>query len=433
MARAFEEQGKYYHALGYYKWVVHNYPENIDAYYGLGRTYLAINSYYDAEETYKKILTMKPNDRAALAGIARSHNLSGKHRLAAKEYSDLLTHGYQENEYRREFAYAQYWAGFDELALDTLKNIPGKDAASLRSQILRDLNNPLEIDYDGGTDSDGLDINIAALSAGIRFHQTHLLQGIARVARLYQNNKLIYGKTFLLKWTSRFGGLYSDLGTHWPSIALGARDYDNWQSVAWRIADKWFPNDLLRVDIEAKNEPVENIISIENKILFTSVLGSIDYRIHLRLIITAGARIGRFSDSNIRKDLFGRVMYTVAYEPRINIGAEARYFGDSKTELNNGYYNPDQYSEYKLIAAVSHYFGDWRVKVMGAMGQLDEAPGPNGALYQYEASIGKDFKQYGRFRAYIGHSSSNSSISAPADFKVGYHITYWGIGYSFSF
>lgn len=438
-ARSLEEQKKFHKASYYYKQVINIDPQNVEARHGLARIHLTHKSYHQAKKTYQEISQLKPDDIAAKAGIIRAKNLSGQHRQAAKEYSELLSLYPDNSEYFNELAYAQSWAGFDDLALGTLENAPPEQAKPLKEKLLRNLGNPFTLSYDGSTDSDNLNINAFTVSAGKRISPETLINAIYRLSLLNQNfnhrdsfdqpNQSFTGNEGLIGFTTRFGSLESPWGVNWPTVLIGGRGYGDWQSFSWKFRDKWIPSDLWRIDIWAGNEAIENIGSIQNHILYTSVFGSVDFRPHPRIILTAGTGIGEFSDDNVRQKSLGRFAYSLFFIPQIIVGAEASYFTDSKPNLDHGYYNPNSYWEAKFIGGLAQDICGLLFRVDGGVGEFGEDPGQSGNIYIVESSIERYFNRFGSLRAYIGTSQSAPAISTPQVFKPGYQRTYWGLSY----
>jgi len=434
MARALAAQKKPDEALGYYQKAIERDPSSIDAYYGLAWVYLDLYRFDDAEVTYEKILSLNPKDpRPARAGIARCHNLAGLHRQAAGEYSALLAQSGSkpEPDYQSEYAHAQYWAGYDELALQTLEGIPDRDT-DFRDQLNRNLGRyPVEMRYDGADDSDGVRIDAVTLSGGIRLKPATVIAASVRGVRVSQNSQTIHGKTLLGQVTNRFGDIDSKGGTHWLTVSLGGRQYGDWDSFAWQISDKWFVSDKAHVYIKAGNEPVENITALNNEVLFTSGFVTVDYFSSPRTTLTGGLGTGRFDDGNVRNSALGKIAYKFRYNnPRVVGGVEARYFDDSKPEISRGYYNPEQYVEGKLFVEYSHDLpNDWVFYAKGGLGRYDESPGLSGDLYSYELSLKKDMKENGQVGMYVGNSKSSASTFQGQGNPSGYRWTYWGINY----
>jgi len=113
-------------------------------------------------------------------------------------------------------------------------------------------------------------------------------------------------------------------GLFWSALTVGVRDYDGWQTAAWKLQGKWIPADFWRIDLEAGNEVIENIASLNNEVTLNAVSASADWRFSPRWNATLGGAVLRFDDDNQRTRLIGRVEHILARaQPRIVLGLKA--------------------------------------------------------------------------------------------------------------
>lgn len=435
LARALEERAHFFsatRALKLYKKIIQLYPKNIEARYGAARMYRYFSDFSSQEKMYYSVLALKPHDETAQFEIARAHNLMGKNRLAAREYAHLFTlFKKPENQYVIDKAYAESWSGFNHLALTTLGGINNPDAINLRQHLLRYIGNPLEIRHDAATDSDGLDINIEQAYGGINLTDVTTLTATYRYADLMQNQVSKQGRNALIGLNSRFGSLYSPIGTIWPSASIGSRNYSGWNTTAWQVATKWVPVDRSTIFIEAGNNIIENVPSIQNQVLFNYGRINIDQWLSQRILLNANLGVDQFNDDNTRPKIGGSALYTLIFVPKIYAGINASVFSDSNPEINRGYYNPNKYQEHRVISGLEFNLGTLFFKAWGALGRFQENPGLSGPLSQYEFILEKDLKRLGIIRAYYGHSESSPGATQTATNTIlGYKRTYWGVSFS---
>ena len=111
----------------------------------------------------------------------------------------------------------------------------------------------------------------------------------------------ITGQQLSFTYSDRFGSAYSNYGLVMPRVTLGLRDYDGWRSGLVRIGAKWQPADFWRVDVEAGNDIVENLDSIDNRVKLNYLSASVDHRFDSRWSAGGGLFLGKFDDGNRRK------------------------------------------------------------------------------------------------------------------------------------
>lgn len=429
----FEQKNFFKEALQLYRWSIRQKSDldNIDAYYGEARVLLDMNRFAEAEKKYCSLLQRKPGDEGAMSGLARTHNWMGSNRRAASEY-EILVSQYPENmDYKLSLAWAQYWAGFNDLAYHNLidNNIPGEDAAALRWRTKKNLGNPFGADYGNASDSDGLVVNAYNVNGGYKINENETIGGIYRLANFNQNDTRVIDHEYWLTWSDRFGDLDVSSGTHWPYVAIGSRTYGSWQTFGWHVWDKWIPADKWRFDFDAKNEVIENVPSILNQVLYTRALASFDYQPYPRVLFSTGGIIGEFNDNNVRKRIINRLQYNIFYFPKVYIAVEDNYFTDSNPDISRGYYNPAYYREGRVVAGCNGDIVGWEFGGFATQGRFQENPGTPGDLNSYELYFGRDMKDWGNIRFYYGRTNSVPSLATPSAGPIGYRRTYLGLVY----
>jgi tetratricopeptide (TPR) repeat protein len=402
-------------------------PADLKARKGEARVLLWQDRHDEAAEHYRAILETHPADREAQTGLARALNHRGRHFAAVAAYASAV----QDDpglarDTRVERALALRWAGLEDAALETLADADGRGVDALRGRLVQENASHLRADLEYSWDSDDLDI--VALAAGWqqRFFGSRLLDVSVRGARVEQNGARIDGRQLLVKGGTRLGDV--GRGLLWPALTVGIRDYDGWQTLAWKLQGKWIPADLWRIDVEAGNEVIENVESLGNEVTLDAISASADWRFAPRWSATLGGALLRFDDDNLRTRVVGRVEHAVrTAQPRIMLGVEGMGFNDSDPEIDRGYYNPARYREFKLQARAEHAVAGWQVDGRLALGKLWEtpwdAPRDDSGLYAWELSAVRDLAPMQRLRFYAGGSDSSAFLQGSG---TGYTRNYLG-------
>lgn len=269
------------------------------------------------------------------------------------------------------------------------------------------------------------------------------------------------GQQLSFTYSDRFGSAYSDFGLVTPRVTLGLRDYDGWRSGLVRIGAKWLPADLWRFDVEAGNDIVENLDSIDNRVKLNYFSGSVDHTFDPRWNAGGGLFLGKFDDGNRRTRLTGRLEYVTLFKPRLSFGLEALGFRDSKQafrdvtlrfdnltvdgapalpnvgsitfrEAGRGYYNPKHYAEAKIFGAISYDQDAWSLSAKLAVGGVRETPfdggSNNGFISSAELSYVYHMTSQSDLRASLGRSGSRVSSAEGGGYYrnfAGLYFTHW--------
>jgi len=295
----------------------------------------------------------------------------------------------------------------EDIALQTLGEATGKEADDLRFKLLQETGPQLRAELDGSRDSDNLDINALTLGWQQRLSQTNTLDVSMRAVDIEQGSDDIEGRQLLARLGTRLGN--PDAGLFWPALTLGVRDYDGWQTAAWKLQGKWLPKDFWRIDVEAGNDTVETLTALSNRVTFNYLSVSADWRFLPQWSATLGGAVLRFDDDNRRTRVLGRIERVVLRDqPRLNVGVEAMGFNDSDPTIARGYYNPARYREAKAFARAEHEAAGWLLGAKFALGRLSETPGTSSGLYAWELSVARDLTSQFQFRSYLGGSDSSA-------------------------
>lgn len=426
LAEALSGDNRLPEALAEYQKLVAADAGDLQARYGEARLLLWMNRYTEAEQRYQAMRRENPDDKEATIGLARTYNWSGRHFLAAREYEAAARKWPADETIKTDLATAQRWAGADNLALGTLNGISGDSAAALRRQIKIDSLRGLRFGATTSYDTDRLRVNSATLAFRYPFDATRLLQTSLRQVQLEQRGQHADGKELLVSYGDRFGAFDAPRGMIWPTVSAGIRDYEGWQTFAWRAGVKWLPADLWRIDLDAGNEVIENIPSVRNQVTFTSLGAGTEVRIHPRITAAASLGLGRFDDGNIRNRLRARIEGLVLTQPRVTLGWEGLRFSNSKPDIVRGYYNPESYTENKLISSIETTRWDWNFQARAGLGRLSEEPSGIGrGIYSWELHAWRYISDSANLRLYVGRS--DSAFNSSAVFGSGYARSYGGI------
>lgn len=375
---------------------------------GEARVLLWLDRYDEAIARYRDILTSQPNDKEAQVGLARALNRSGRHFAAVSAYQTAAHDGASlDNDTRIEQVHALRWAGLEDIALQTLGDATGKEAADLRVKLQQETAPHLRAEFESARDSDQLDINALSLGWQQRFAKTDVLDLSLRSALIEQNGADIQGRQLLARLGTRVGN--TETGLFWPALTLGVRDYDGWQTAAWKLQGKWIPKDFWRIDLEAGNETVETLTALNNRVTYHYAAASADWRFLPRWSATVGGAVFRFDDDNRRTRLVGRLERVMLRDqPRLTLGVEAMGFNASDPTIARGYYNPARYREVKAYLRAEHEAAGWLFGGKVALGRLDETPGTSSGLYAWELSAARDLSSQLHLRLYAGGSDSSA-------------------------
>lgn len=398
-------------------------PADFRARKGEARMLLWLDRTAEAAARYRAILDTHPGDAEARLGRARALNHHGRHFAAIAAYDDAIRDDPGlTRDTRAERAAALRWAGLEDQAARTLGDAEGRGVDGLRQRLRQETASHLRGEFESSSDSDQLDIRALSVGWQQRFAAGRLLDVSARGARIEQNGERIDGRQLMFKAGTRLGD--AGRGLFWPALTVGVRDYDGWQTAAWRLQGKWIPADLWRIDVEAGNEVIETSRALDQEVTLNAVSASVDWRFAPRWSATAGGAVLRFDDDNRRTRLIGRVEHILkTAQPRLVVGFEGMGFRDSDPTIDRGYYNPERYREFKALARAEHEAGGWLLEARLAVGTLRETPGDSSGLYAWELAAARNLAPMLRFRVVAGGSDSSGFLQGSGS---GYTRNYLG-------
>ncbi len=387
---------------------------------GEARVLLWLERHNEAVATYRAILLTHPHDKEAKIGLARALNHGGRHFAAVSTYAAAIEDAAAlARDTRVERAIALRWSGLEDASWVTLGDAEGRDAANLRSKLERETAATLRGEFETSWDSDRLNIHALSLGWQQRFSAGRSLDVSVRSARIEQHADHINGRQLLIRAGTRLGDV--EQGLFWSALTVGIRDYDGWQTAAWKLQGKWIPADFWRIDLEAGNDVIENIQSINNKVTLNVFSTSTDWRFAPRWSATIGGALLRFDDGNQRTRVIGRVEHTLtSSQPRIIVGVEGMGFSNSDPAIARGYYNPERYREFKLQARAEHETAGWLLDARLALGKLWETPGGSSGLYAWELSASRDLAPQFRLRLHTGGGDSSAFLRTGSGYTRNY-------------
>jgi tetratricopeptide (TPR) repeat protein len=393
---------------------------DLKAQQGEARTLLWLDRHDEAASRYSATLQTHPHDKEAKIGLARALNQRGRHFAAVSTYAAAIEgDAALTRDTRIERATALRWSGQEDAALAALGDATERDAVILRSRLRQETASHLHANFETSWDSDQLDTHALSLGWQRHFSSGRALDISARSARIEQNGNQIDGRQLLAKAGTRLGN--AEQGLFWPALTVGVRDYEGWQTAAWKLQGKWLPADFWRIDLEAGNEVVENIQSINNKVTLNAFSASMDWRFAPRWNATLGGAVVRFDDDNQRTRLLGRVEHVLTTaQPRIVLGLEGMGFNASDPTIDRGYYNPERYRELKMLARAEHETAGWLLEARLALGKLWETPGDSSGLYAWGLSATRHLVSTLRLHLYAGGSDSSTFQSSGGGYTRNY-------------
>jgi tetratricopeptide (TPR) repeat protein len=392
-------------------------PNDLKAQLGAARMLRWLDRHDAAAARYRSILAAHPDASEARLGLARSLNYSGRHLDAVTAYAVATADDAAlARQTRLERATALRWAGLEDLASHTLGDAADTDAAPLRARLAQETAHPLRVEYDAARDSDNLKVQALRLGWTRRLDAGRSVDVSARVAQVEQYSDRVSGRELLIRAGSRLGG--PTRGLLWPSLTVGVRDYDGWQTGVWKLQAKWLPADRWRVDFEAGNEVIENVDALGEHVTLDAASASADWQFAPRWRATAGLAVLRFDDDNRRIRAVGRIEHVVRpAQPRLVLGAEAMGFNDAEPEIDRGYYNPARYREWKGLARAEYEMAGWLLEARLALGKLRETPGNDSGLYAWEVAATHDLTPMLRLRLNAGGSDSGAFLATGSGYN----------------
>lgn len=185
-----------------------------------------------------------------------------------------------------------------------------------------------------------------------------------------------------------------------------------------------WPNDLVRIDLDAKREIFDNVTSLVEGITADAFGASIDYSPSDDLRMSLRTDYSSYSDNNEREEAEFEAVFRVLSAPAVQLGFRAAGFEFSKL-LNDGYYNPKSYESAEGMIRVQASITNKLNVELAASGGAEHAD-PGGikplvrASLQASYKLTKDWTLDGGL-SYFSSRDTNSSGFARSTAKLGLH------------
>jgi tetratricopeptide (TPR) repeat protein len=388
---------------------------------------------------FDRVLAADPASREAQVGRAYALNYAGHPRAAANQFVAVLPT--TDEGIALQAARAYYWAGFPDLAVPLLAGSSLSEAQWLRDyRIERELRPYVSGSLDYSSDADSLWITSATLAGGWRRPSGNTLEASLRTTRLDGPDTSqpgsprheIDGRQLLLSWSGRLGTPDTEHGVAWPMVAVGVRDFDGWETFAWRARLRYAVLDNLAFTAYAGNGLLDTVGAIRNRIDYTEATGTVDYRPTSRWNLSGSLTRISYADDNDRNQVGLRAEYLLVPRRQLRVGVDSVYFENSNPagpdHPNLGYWNPESYFEPRVYASMSGDHGPWSFDARASVGHLEEHDGWGGKTSDVtlaaEGVAAYDFSPDLQLRFYAGGSRSGAGVGSGGE---GYYRSYVGI------
>jgi tetratricopeptide (TPR) repeat protein len=363
---------------------------------------------------YQALAASDPADRLTQLGLAQALNFAGRHRQALAIWRDIDAPASPDE--KREVARGLRWAGFEDLAHDTLQGVDLPDAAWLRNwRTSRETARSGWAAYEWARDRDSLIISALTLGGLVRPQRGHTLEFAWRRASISEPAASLDADRLTASYGWRLGDPYTRWGTLWPSLSVSANRYAGWSPLTGAARLRWIPRDGLRLDGELGRETIENTTALANRVTVATTSLAVDWRPLPRWNAGGSLALLRFDDGNVRTRVTGRADYALRFSPKVVVGMEGQLFSSSDPTSDSraarGYWNPKRYNEARAYVGLYHDFNPWELQARVGVGVSREVDGfgnqSSGNPNVWELSMGRDITPTWRARFYAGGSGSN--------------------------
>ena len=466
-------------AIGFYRAHLAVHPDDIDGEIGLGRaqawaghlkdaiaTYRAAlphagdredevriglaraESWRDDHEAalrdYEAVLAHDPKNIDARLGQAQVMNWMGKHRDASWIYKDIVRDHPNNTDAREGLAASQYWAGRSDYAPTTLRTTrPTPFARSFGNDVNRSMAPELTYMYEQNKDTD--DIKRRTHTVDLMFSPNAL----SRVGVEYGHGRFTQP-------------LRPDVSRDWLAGILSRRFNDQWSLRAaagyqWNAFDRsqlnaqpywknghfdlftidgyvtFSPRDWTRYDLGFFHGSLTNPDAIFRGISLDEFTLGADWRFRSNLMNSASGGVTFYSDDNTRYAAGDRLIWQPLWRLPVHLNHRFTsttgfgYFGFTKTDPDNGYYDPRQYwSIYQELALDMTFSKRARGHIGGRFG-FDKENGDDW-FNVGRFDVSGSFVLVPRFTLTAGYYNSNSRL----DSREGYAADGFFVGLDYT-
>jgi tetratricopeptide (TPR) repeat protein len=409
---------------------------------GLARAESWRDDHEAALREYNAVLAKDPKNVDARLGQAQVTNWMGRHRDASWMYKAIIKDHPDNLDAREGLAAAQYWAGRTDYAPQTLRTTkPTASATAFGNDVDRSLAPDLSYMYEQNKDSDDIKRRIHTVDVGFSpGHLTRLGAQYGHGTFEQQQRPDVTRDWLAATLTRRFNDIWSlhlAAGWQWNSYdrsQLNAKPYWKNEFNLFTIDGyaTYSPRDWMRWDFGYFHGSLTNPDAIFRGITLDQLTAGLDWRFRSNLMNTSAADITFYSDANTRVGLGDRLVWQplwrlpVRMNHRFTSSTGFGYFGFSKTDPDNGYYDPRQYwNVFEELALDMTFSKRARGHLSGRFGFDRENGGDWQNAGRFEVS--GSFAVHPRLSLTAGYYNSNSRL----DSREGYAADgfYVGLGY----
>ena len=302
----------------------------------------------EAEAAFAVILSQDPADVDARIGAAQVANWRGDHRRAADMFQALADEGVNNADVWNGLAYARYWSGRSDLAVDPMKRSlaldPQDRTAGELSNHLRWEEGPwVSADYTGSDDSDELHVGAARL-------EVHHPLSRQDVVTAFWKRQETDGPPRDFDMAGIGAGYARVWSTSWSSDVTAEYQYEGALDEAHMLGEAnatYRPSDVTRIDFGVAREQVMAGGALDLDILdWIGTVGA-DWRPLDRWLFAAALRRHWYSDENTawRSSLLAQYGWVQSrrFESAVNVHLEHLA---AAHDPGHGYYAPDSYFEF---------------------------------------------------------------------------------------
>ncbi len=382
----------------------------------------------EAVRLYDALIAAHPEMADDVAvDYAQALNWSGRHREAAQMYRDVLADSASNVDAARGLAFAEYWAGRNDLARQALAGVPDRtdpEVEGLRQELEEERRPSFFARYGGSHDSDDLDLRTwdfllrqpvgerDALFLAFRNDRVVDPEGRYDVKRVGVGHERVWSTT----WQTH---AYANVVIH--GIPQHPVLLDGWLT--------YRPSDALRFDLGLAREQVLTRESLDLGITYWSPAMSVEWRATQRWTARAAHRQNFYSDDNRTWLTNGSLRYRALARRhlRLDVGADASHLA-SENDLANGYYDPEGYTEFGGTGELTwEPRPRWELAIAARAGSQRESDSPAESYYGLSGRLEVPVSR--RFSLGLDAGTSDSNLSSAS----GYSRTSWGISFKTGF
>jgi len=392
-----------------------------------------------ARRDYDAVLAHDSSNVDARVGQAQVTNWAGRHRDASAMYESILQNHPDNSDAREGLAAAQYWMGRTDLSLATLKDAkPTASGITFKNDVERSIAPDASYMYEQNKDSDDIERRTHTFDAGVWSDELTRLGGEYGHGTFEQPGRPDVSRNWLAAVLQRrfnsAWAAHAAVGWQWNSFdrsKLNAQPYwqDDFNLFTVDGYATWTPRDWVRWDFGYFHGSLTNPDAIFRGITLNAFSAGLDWRFRSNLMNTAAADLTFYSDDNTRTGFEDRLEWQPLWRLPIRLNHRFTsttglgYFGFSKTDPDNGYYDPRQYvSIYEELALDMTFSKRARGHIGGRFG-FDRENGDDW-FNVGRFDISGSFVVHPRFSLTAGYYNSNSRL----DSREGYAADGFFIG-----